>query len=310
MTPARRKILSRIKRGTAKKNHFGIKKLLAVVVTVSAIFVFIKTQTRFWNGRDKLSVAISAQDRLVVSTFDPETSEITNVYIPGDTQVDSARQLGTFRVKNIRKLGDNEKIGGVLLSETITKNFKFPVTAWASESALAFSTSEPGQIFKAIVSPFETNLGMGDKLALALFSLRVKNTNRVEIDLTNTAFIKKTKLIDGEEGYIISGQIPQGLAAVFADSHISEEALRVVIKNETGESSDPTAVAQILEVLGAKVASLVKGEMEDYDCQVLGESREITKKVAQILSCEIISGLPEGNFNLEVRLGKGFAERF
>lgn len=310
MTPARRKILARIKRGTAKKSHFGIKKLLAVVATISVIFLFIKTQTRFWNGKDKLSIAIPTEDRIVVSTFDPEASEITNVYIPGDTQVDSARQLGTFRLKNIWKLGKNEKVGGALLSETILKNFKFPLTSWASEAAVAFSSSEPGQIFKAVVSPLETNLGMGDKLALALFSLRVKNTNRVEINLAQTPFIKKTKLIDGEEGYVISGQVPQDLGAVFADSEISKKALRVEIINETGESSDPTAVAQILEVLGAKVASLVKGEMKDYNCSILAESKEIGNKVAQVFGCEVISGLPEGNFNLEVRLGKGFAERF
>src|SRR3990167_7826494 len=119
MTPARRKILERIRRGGAKKKRFSLKKILIVLLLFGALFVVIKTQTRVWNGKEKVSVVVAGTNKVVISVFDPGTSEITNIYIPGETQVDAARELGTFRIKNIWRLGENEKIGGVLLSETV-----------------------------------------------------------------------------------------------------------------------------------------------------------------------------------------------
>ena len=310
MTPARRKILERIKRSGAKKSRFSLKKILIILLLIAGLFVFVKTQTRLWNGKDKISIAVYDKERVVISTFDPEADEITNILIPGETQVDSSRELGTFRIKNIWRLGENEKIGGVLLSETVTKNFKFPVGSWSESAALAYSSGKAAQIIRAMFKPFATNLGIGDKLALLAFSLRVKNTNRVEIDLTQTTYLKTSKLIDGEAGYLISGRPPQYVASIFADSEIAAGSVRIAIINETGETSDPETVAQILEVVGGKVSSLVKGETQDYDCRVLGEDKHTTKKIAKILGCDAQDIPPEGNFDLEVRLGKKFAERF
>ena len=310
MTPARRKTLERIKRGGAKKSRFSLKKLLIALLLIVGFFILLKARTRVWNGRDKVSIAVFDKDRVVVSTFDPETDEITNVFIPGETQVDSSRELGTFRIKYIWRLGENEKIGGVLLSETVTKNFKFPVGSWSEGSALAYSSGEAAQILGAIFKPFSTNLGIGDKLALAAFSLRVKNTNRVDIDLAETGYLKAAKLIDGEAGYLVSGRPPQQVASIFADSKIASGSVRIAIINETGESSDPEAVAQILEVVGGKVSSLVKGEIQDYDCMVLGDDKDAAYKIAKVLGCDFQANAPEGNFDLEVRLGKRFAERF
>jgi hypothetical protein len=309
MTPARRKILERIKRGGAKRARFSPKKLLIFLFFTAALFVLFKTQNKIWTGKDKVSLAIFDQDRIVVSTFDPE-GEITNIIIPGDTQVDSSRELGTFRIKNIWRLGENEKVGGVLLSETITKNFKFPVGSWAQSPALAYTSGDAVKILSATFSSFSTNLGIGDKLALALFSLRVKNPNRVEVELSRTGYLKPSKLIDGEQGYLVSGSPPEQIAAVFADPQIGSGAIRIAIINETGESSDPEAVAQILEVIGVKVSSLTKGEIQDYDCSVLGEDKSTVTKIAKVLGCDIQDKAPEGNFDLEVRLGKRFAERF
>jgi len=310
MTPARRKTLERIKRGGAKKSRFSLKYLLIALVLISGVFIFIKTQTRVWNGSDKLSIAIYDGQRIVISTFDPKVDEITNIFIPGETQVDSSRELGTFRIKNIWQLAENEKIGGILLSETVTKNFKFPVISWSDSSAMAYSSGEVVQIIGASLKPFATNLGIGDKLALALFSLRVKNTNRVEIDLTETGYLKASRLIDKEGGYLIAGRPPQQVASIFADPEISEESVRIAIINETGESSDPESVAQILEVIGGKVSSLTKGEVQDYDCEILGEDKDTINKLAKVLGCEVKNKPPEGNFDLEVRMGKRFAQRF
>jgi hypothetical protein len=151
---------------------------------------------------------------------------------------------------------------------------------------------------------------VGDKLALALFSLRVKNTNRVEVDLAQTGYLKTARLIDGEEGYLISGSPPQEVASIFADPQIASGSVRVVIINETGEASDPETVAQILEVIGGKVSSLVKGEIQDYDCRIIGREKVSIKKIARVFACDFQEEAPEGNFDLEVRLGKRFVERF
>jgi len=296
MKSARRKNL-------LKKKGKGIRKsfrFLTLLLLVLGIFLFTYLRTIYWNGRDKLAFAFRMNSGDVgVTVADPKLIEITTLVIPGDTQVDVAENYGTFRIKNVWQLSQNEKLKGRLLPETITQNFLFPTFLWAD--------TEVGTL-KFIFASNATNIPFGDRLNLALFALKVQGPGRTEINLGQSQFLRKLKLNDGQIGYVLSGQPSSRLTVYFSDNTLSVSGTKVNIVDATGTSDVANKVGQIVEVMGAKVVSVEKKAPTGFGCEVVGADSEIVKKVLTLFSCT--DGDRTSDFDLEIRLGQDFAKRF
>ncbi len=299
--PAQRRLLRAKKRG--KNQSFGLLlRFLLPLVLITGILVFVKTTTRYWNGNDKFGFAFVKSDGNVgVTVLDPKLSEMTTITIPGETEIDVARNYGTLRLKNVWQLSQNEKLGGALLPETITQNFLFPIILW--------SGSDLTDIFKFIFSPGKTNISFGDRLSAGFFALKLKDLDKTEIDMGKSQFLHKEKLNDGQIGYKLVGGVSERLGVYFSDNAIVSRNLRVYIVDATNTPGVSSLVGQIIEVMGAKVVSVdKKQEAGDFDCQVLGNDKTINKKIASLFSCTVVSG--KTDFDLEIRLGSKFAKRF
>lgn len=294
-----------------KKRQFSLGKILFLIVFIGIIFFFFGLRGKYWNGKEKVSLGINREDgEVLVASFDPSNDEITTILIPENTQVQVARQLGTWKIGSVWQLGKNEKLGGQLLAETITKNFRFPVFLWADENSSAFTTGSFWPTIKAVVNPGKTNIGLGDRLRIALFTLSVKNTNRINFNLKESSCLRKTKLLDGEEGFMISGSIPEKITTVFSEESISSQNLKAIIKDYTQKPGIPERVGEIVEVLGIKVATIKKEETKNIDCLVTARQDYIREKTARLFGCAEEKGNPEGNFDLEVKIGEQFIKRF
>lgn len=243
-----------------------------------------------------------------ITTFDYQLKEITNVIIPGNTRVQAARNLGFLPLKNIWELGNNEGMGGLLLAETLTRHFKFPMTAWADAKATGLSSSNIFLLAKAILWPYQTNLKIGDKLRLAFFSLGVKPSGRLEINLEDTGYLNLQRFVDGEEGYVVSGIYPDHLRVTFSNPRVTVEKTRVVIIDAGGEDTADN-LGEVIEILGAKVISIEKKDLEKTDCLVRGIDKEIVEVFARLFSCELeIVDSQQGS--LEIKIGSEFASRY
>src|SRR3990172_8213094 len=282
MSPAQRKNRSHRRgdrlRGKRPGGNPFIRIILAVVLIAGAFF-FLSFQTRFWDAKSKLTLATNTKEGdIIVSSFDPQTASVTNIFIPASTQLNVSRQLGSWRAKSIWQLGLNEKLSGALLRETVL--------------------------------PLKTNLKVGDKIKLGIFALSVKNPKRTDLDLRQGNYLKKARLTDGEEGYIPTGAGLEKLIIYFADSGVSQKNLRVEIKDASGGSRVAQEVGKTIEMIGAKVSSLSKVEQEDTDCQVAGKDKRLVELISAVFSCQKVKGEPSGNFDAQVKLGKGFIGRY
>jgi len=303
--PAQRKKSRRLK---SPKRKIFLYFLFSLILIFFPSFVFL--QKRVWNGKDKLSVVINnPSGDILISTFDPNTKEIINLNISGELEVELARRLGIWKLKSVWKLAENENIEGKLLTETITKYLKLPVFLWADFPAGGFSKGGLGLI-KAVFLPYETNLKMSDRLGIGLFSLRVNNKNKVDIDLAKSGFLEEATLTDGSSGYRLLRKLPDFIQAGFSDNQLSREKAKMIIKDRSGFNNSASELGEVVEVLGAKMASIVKEEEEDSDCLVKSKDRRLGRKIAWIFSCQLDEKDLEGNFNFEVILGKRFAQRF
>src|SRR3972149_6326651 len=128
MTPARRRKYLRLK----KRGRRSFLKPLIYIGLALILIAFFFFNTKLWKLNQKLGLVINSPDgNVVVMSIDKQNEDITIIEIPATTQLDVARQLGSWRAKSIWTLGENEKLGGALLRETIVKNFHFPVLGWA-----------------------------------------------------------------------------------------------------------------------------------------------------------------------------------
>lgn len=302
----RRPIRKKVKKG----------KIWPYLVIFSALaliaFLFLTVTSRgYWSEDSKLSLVINNPDgSATVSVFDPKREEIININIPSNTEVEVAHQLGLFKLGSVWRLGENEGLGGELLAATLRHQFKFPVSTWADSKAVGFSDGNLINILEAIKGSYKTNMKMGDRLALGTFSLGIKNTKRTNINLSETPYLVKTTLKDGEEGYVVSKNISQRLLSIFANDVITENSYKVEINDSTGNLEVSSDVGGLMEVMGAKVASIVKKDQSDFDCRVSGYDKKVVKEVARILSCEQEIYKGRSSFDLEIDLGSQFVEKF
>lgn len=288
-----------------KRRLFFPIKALTLLVFLAVSFTFIRLSTYFWDGASKLSIAIARENGDVeIAVLDPKSGSLTIVVVPKDTEVEVARHLGIWRMKNVRKLGEKEDIGGELVAETVTKHFKFPVYVWADEEALGLVSGD----FKSVFKPYKTNLGLGDRLRVFYFALSIKNTNKEVINLSETKFLKEATLKDGEVGYQLSGSVFPRVLSLFSDPSIVTNQGRAKIIDRTGENIG-REVGQIIETLGLKVSSISDEEVESSECEVFGENRYAVNFFARVFDCI------EGNdiaseYDLILSLGKSFEKRF
>lgn len=299
----------RASRRTLKKSK-GWPKIVYLIPVFAVLLFLLFSKSSLWDVSSKLAVAVNAEDGPELLVFDKELEEITRIHIPKDTETQVARQLGTWKIGSVWQLGENEKLGGKLLVESITFHLKFPVYIWADTAALGFVEGGPFSFLKALSFPYKTNLSLADRLKLAQFVLRVKEFKKSEVELSETSAIRRTKLVDGSEGYRTTGQVPPSILALFSDTHIAQKQTRVVIYDATEKYQLAQEVGEIVEIIGAKVTAIKKEEKKDYDCKVVGIDDKSAEKVALVLGCEKSSDKVSGNFDLEIYLGEEFSKRF
>lgn len=308
MRSARRRALIEKKKRSGKVTGLFYKVILPILL-ILGIFTFYKLSTKYWNGTDKFILANRLENGdAAVNVLDPKLDEFTSLIIPGDTQVDVARNYGEFRIKSVWQLGVNEKLGGSLLAQTVTQNFLFPVTLWSDSDAASLFDGNTLGILRFMFFPKSTNIGFGDRVSAGIFAMQTQSSSKNLLDIGKSQFLLKQKLNDGLPGYILNGVMSPRLTAYFSDNSLANINLRVAIGDGTGVSGVAEAVGQIIEVMGGKIVSIDKKDGNNTDCLVFGSDGEAVKKIAGLFNCKVTKDT--GNFDTEIDLGSAFAKRF
>jgi len=309
MPPRKRSRLADRKK-PAQKFKLGRKLvglLIFFIILLLASFLLI-TRHGIWNKKDRLALAVNTNQNVTLLIFDPSAGTITSINIPQNLEVEASRQLGRWKIGSIWDLGRLEGYSGSLLAETITKSLKFPTEAWANEQALGLVGEGLHPLVRSVFARYETNLTLGDRINLAIFSFSRKPGDRVELALTDTSYVYQATLKDGVSGYILRSEMPSVLAAKVADSSISSEGKIVSIKDQTANSQTATQVGEIIQSLGAKLASIKKSDPQDIDCLVEGSASNTRQKIASIFNCEVVNS--SSSVDITIVLGKRFSDRF
>lgn len=293
----------------SKLNFKSMFFVVLILLLVGLVFLIIKF---IFSGNDaRTVVAIKSKDGdVIVTSLNRSTGEISSIIIPRNTQLDASRQLGTWKVDSLWKLGFDENFEGRLLQESIAKNFYFPVDSWADEEGIGLATGDLSSVIKAALVPYKTNLTFAQKIKLAIFSLGVKDNKRDTLDLSQAQVLTKKKFADGTSGYIVSGDMPTRITSIFSENFSDSNVPRVLIKDRSNEQDVAVTLGKIIEVMGGKVSSVEKESVDESDCEILGSEKDLINIFAKIYSCKVGNSTPERNFDMEVIVGTKFAKRF
>jgi hypothetical protein len=296
-----------------KSVYFAKNKLvylLILVLFVLGLFFFFKRPANLWDGKTRLTLAAQLENGdVLLANFDPLSQTITRINIPGETEVQVAHQLGTWRLKSVWKLGEQEGIQGEILSKTIVKTFHFPVEAWSEPRGAGLAAANTWEISKSLFADYKTNLSFWDKVNLAFFSLTIKARDRLDFSLINAGYLYETKLVDGK-GFRRRTKVPASVSNLFADSAISQENLRISVLNASGDSSLAGNLVETVEMMGGRVVSVKNLKKEAGDCAVIGRDSLTKREIEVIFSCSEESRAMSGDFDIEIYLGEAYPERF
>lgn len=300
--PARRKR----KKKTKKIKPKNLIRFIVFIITVVLVSIFFFSKA-VWSGKAKLSIVVGGDfTDVYVYVLDLSNDSIGTVVIPSKTWVDSSRQLGTWKLGNLWRVGENEKMGGRLIAETVTKNFEVPVYAWLKIEDEDFVNKNYLSRLGILFCSGETNLSIKDMVRVAAFFSFAK-IHSEPIELLKSGILVESDREDGS--FEIESDMPQRVKALSAQSEFLKGNVKVSLINVSGGTVDMSTVTSIVESMGAKVAFVKNDEEENSDCEVYGD-RNLTYSIEKAFACENVSESTEGNFDIEIRLGKKFGERF
>ena len=310
MTPAQRRrrlhTLKSKKNGQKKINKF---LLLFLFIVFSFNFFYFFGKKGCFNNLNSTIVFMNDSGDVMVSSFNKKRKEINSILIPANTQLEVSRQLGSWKTKSIWQLGINESYSGKLLQETVIKNFHFPVNMWADNLASGFVSGNFIKLLKATFLPYKSNLSIGDRLNIFLVSLGIQNERVSLLDLSEVGVLKKTRLPDGENGFVVLKDVPISVMSSFSEEIGTEKSLMVQVIDATGVRSIAENVGETIEAMGLKVTSIKEESSQDFDCFVSGDDPIFVKKVSQIYSCQIKKDEHNG-FDMIIKLGSQFSKRY
>lgn len=273
---------------------------------------------RHWITGARMTVIVGKENPKIYS-YNPQTKKITTIEIPANTEIEAANGYGTWLAGGLWGLGQQEKLEGGLLKNSIQKSLGIPVDAWIEEKGEKLFEKNALGFFEAAIGAMntgkiQTNLTFFDRLGLLTKSVGTGSTDRKEINLVQSGVLKKTKLSDSTEGYII---IPEKAKVVFSemsDDLIYTEAQKVVIVNTTSKSGLATTVAQTASILGTRVINTknVNDDVDDCLIRTKSESRDTltVKRFVQIFGCDVENIQTKSTEDIEIVLGRKFAERY
>lgn len=304
----RRKRIRKKKEKETKKIFPLLLKYSLAIFVIAFIFYTLFLSTEIWDGENKISIVAVSDAKVRITIIDPTVGEITNIYIPSNTQVEVARGLGLWKIASIWQLGKEEGLGGELLRETVTDSMKMPTEAWIDElGANITSQNIKASIFSVFASK-DTNLKLVDRVRIALFSFGVGKSKRKSMNLDDTLYLQKAKFADEEEGYVLTGRYPKSFLVLFSDSRLGNNPLTVSLHNGSGSQKLATNLSGVVEVIGAKVASVIDTGVHGTGCIIKSSDKERAEVLGKYLNCKVV--LEKSQFDADIIIGEEFIKAF
>lgn len=293
------------------RKHLYSKGILITFLLILTLLLFsISFKHDKWSNDGYLSVAVVGDSPdVTVIIANPEDDHLVTIIIPGNTEVDSARNFGILPLKNIWRLSQEQGTSGELLPETITRYFYFPTTSYLRIRGSIDSTHKLSGLHRMFLD-VETNLSFADRVSLALFIFRVRNIDNVQYDLSKSRMLSSSVLSDGSEGFIYNRNPSGNITTYFHDQSLRRNSPKIKIVNRTGNRLLVEQIGKVFESLGVKVSFFENKEVSDNDCTLIYKNFDSVSKLNELFDCELEEASFEEGYDVTMDIGVLFSKRY
>lgn len=326
-----------------KKKRKLIGQIFVRVATVFCIFIILFLGVKIWqtfknsrwDGKHEVNFVVQTED-VTIFSFNPQKRFLNILKIPADTYIPVAKGYGEFKIKNIYKLGQMEKIGGgELLNRSIQRFFAIPIDGWIklknytsqsrSDNTSSYNLENNNllPVFLLIIKrQAETNLSWWDlsRLFWQTKNLNIDQINKV--DLEKTSFISKETLGDGSQVFKFEiTNVDDLTIRLFSDEEVLKEDLQVIVLNGTDHQGLAKDMARVVKNLGAELIGVKDYNKKIDQSQIFCQSRSqttsytvhrIARSFAMKINPDFTSGekLNDQEVDLTIILGEDFWQKF
>jgi len=287
-----------------KKSIFWITLILIVFLIWNSLF-----SGSNWEKKSKLVlVRAKTTDSVDLLIFDPSNSEVVEFGIPESTEVEVVGNLGIRKIGKLWDLSVDENKEGLLLRNTVEKNFLLPVDGWIGPDTNPISANYFDKI-KFILIGNNTNLNLRDRLKIIIFLLKNPKSD-VRQNFKDFSFLKEGIGEDGRQNYQINGEITERIRSYFSEKYFFENNYKIMIKRGPENSYLSEKVGKIIEILGAKPAySTYNSDLEIEGCIIYTKDLYLSTKLTNIFNCKLMDK-KEGVFDAVIYIGSGLEKEF
>lgn len=260
----------------------GISFLLFVVSLIIASWLWKKAKNSIWDGKSFIGVIYQSGADFKLLTILPEYRQYYDWIIPGNTLMTVPRGYGEYQLKNVYNLGQLDKKGGQLLSQTIQNGLAIPVSGWQIKEA--------------------ANLSWWDKLRLKW--VLIFNRKTTKIDLRQVA-LKALTLSDGTQVYQVNQNLLDETVNRFLfDETMIKEGISLAVINASGIEGEAKTVARLVANLGGDVRMIgnkqVQAQSEILVAKQNLKTSYTVKRLSQALKIDQIKVGIETDLRAEV----------
>ncbi len=263
-----------------------ILRVSIMVIVVSVVIVSILFIVLF---RDKYSLNKPINSVVVYSNgisifrYDPSYNELMSLNVNGDVYIEASGGLGSYPIKNIYTLSENEKKGEEMFKKTIMRNFHLPIFNVIDCRTTAF---EKRSLIKLVLTCSKS--GDINDILYFIYTKWKTGNNFVEKDINDYDGVVEDE--NGGGNLKLDENIFEKLELDFSQDLEIGDIVNVSIV--TGESDNvPFYFNDVVKIMGGRIVEINdRGNdvMKLKSCKIVGMDKIFIKYIGKIFGCKEI----------------------
>jgi len=316
-----------------KRSKFRIIGLVLLIFLLLflgvAVFKIYRSVTRgLWDRQSQFNVVINPikeREPVLILGFDHPENLLHILLIPPGTYIETIHGYGSCRVESIYRLGELNKKGGQLLSESLQDYLGLPVDAFVAKLNLSTLDSQKtgflGKLLGSLLKGKEkTNLTSWDSLRLWWDFRNLPQDKIILVDLNQTSASQIIDLPDGAQARKIDSQrLSLIISQFFTDQRLKNEDLTLAVLNGTSHVGLANKMATLIKNIGGQVINVgeiesTKLKIKNSKCEIRSQKKDknsyTTKKLMSVFGCQWGGeDLENQRSDLVLIIGEGYWEK-
>jgi hypothetical protein len=243
------------------------------------------------------------KDGVTIIRFDPFYNELLTLNVYENISVESAGGFGSYPLKNIYALSENEKKGDEMFRKTIMRNFHIPIYTTVDCRNQAVGKRS----FLSLVFSCRKTKDFDDILYLIYTKWKTGN-NKVEKNIEDYRGVF-AKGEESDEDFRLNENVFEKLELDFSQSVDIDDVVNISIKT-VGDASVPDYFSDVVRVMGGRVVETGRGDFDvDFGtCKITGSNKVFIKNIGKVFGCKVV--YQKGNVDAELYFSPDYLATF